>query len=212
MSVPTVVVDLWVQSNCHKPLAIHQTLRNKKMTSTINEARISAATVIAEVVDATAAALKKNPAAAVIRPQAITTLVTGTTTEVSVRAGAHEFTIDEPPILAGTNLGASPVEHLLASLGSCQVITYQVWAAKLGIAVDTIEVSLAGDLDVHGFFGLNPDIRPGFQSIDVAVRLSGPETSERYADLTKQVDEHCPVLDVLTVGVPVHSTFSYNEN
>jgi uncharacterized OsmC-like protein len=183
-----------------------------KMTSTINETRISASTIIAEVVDATAVALKNNPAAAVIRPQAVTTLVTGATTEVSVRAGAHEFTIDEPPILAGTNLGASPVEHLLASLGSCQVITYQVWAAKLGIVVDTIEVTLAGDLDVHGFFGLNPDVRPGFQSIDVAVRLSGPETSERYAELTKLVDEHCPVLDVLTVGVPVRSTFTYNGN
>jgi uncharacterized OsmC-like protein len=65
---------------------------------------------------------------------------------------------------------------------------------------------------VHGFFGLNPDVRPGFQSIDVAVRLSGPETSERYAELTKLVDEHCPVLDVLTVGVPVRSTFTYNGN
>ena len=75
----------------------------------------------------------------------------------------------------------------------------------------TIEVTLAGDIDVQGFFGLNPDIRPGFQSIDLAVKLTGPETDERYSQLTKLVDEHCPVLDVLTVGVPVRSTFSYNE-
>lgn len=127
------------------------------------------------------------------------------------RSSAHEFTIDEPPTFAGTNLGATPVEHLLASLGSCQVITYQVWAAKLGIKVDTIEVTLAGELDVHGFFGLNEDVRAGFQSIDLTVRLSRPETDERYAYLSKLVDEHCPVLDVLTIGVPVRSTFSYNQ-
>lgn len=72
--------------------------------------------------------------------------------------------------------------------------------------------ALAGDLDVHGFFGLDPDVRPGFQSIDLTVRLHEPENNERYAHLSKVVDEHCPVLDVLTVGVPVNSTFSYNAN
>lgn len=182
------------------------------MSTTIAEEQLSPAHLLAGVVAATAAATQQNRAVAIIGYEAVTTLVTGRTTEVNVRTGGHEFTIDEPPILAGTNLGASPVEHLLASLGSCQVITYQVWAAKLGIALETVEVAVTGELDVHGFFGFDPGVRPGFQSIGVTVRLTGPETSERYAELTKAVDEHCPVLDVLTVGVPVRSTFSYNEN
>lgn len=180
--------------------------------NTLSEKQVSPSSILAGVIAATAAAVQNNSAVAKIRPEVITTLVSGTTTEVSIRAAGHEFTIDEPPALAGTNLGASPIEHLLASLGACQVITYQVWAAKLGIALDSVEVSLAGDLDVQGFFGLDPNVRPGFQSIDLTVRLNGPETSDRYAHLTKIVDEHCPVLDVLTVGVPVNSTFSYNAN
>ncbi len=182
------------------------------MTNTIKEVQASPSSILAGVVSATAAAVQNNKALAKIRPEAVTTLVSGSTTQVIVRAAGHEFTIDEPPTLAGTNLGASPVEHLLASLGACQVITYQVWAAKLGIALDSVEVSLAGDLDVQGFFGLDPNVRPGFQSIDLNVRLNGPETIERYNQLTKIVDEHCPVLDVLTVGVPVNSTFLYNAN
>ena len=182
------------------------------MTITASEQQVSPANILSGVVAATAAAVQNNRAAAVIRPHAITTLVAGTTTEVKVRVANHEFTIDEPSNLAGTNLGASPVEHLLASLGACQVITYQVWAAKLGIVVDSVEVTLAGDIDVHGFFGFDPEVRPGFQSIDLNVKITGPESSERYDLLTKVVDEHCPVLDVLTVGVPVNSTFSYNSN
>ncbi len=182
------------------------------MSTTISQEQLSPALLLAQVVDATAAAAKENRAIARIGYEAVTTLVTGTTTEVTIRTGGHQFTIDEPPILAGTNLGASPVEHLLASLGSCQVITYQVWAAKLGIELESVEVAVTGDLDVHGFFGLDPEVRPGFQSIGVKVRLNGPETNERYAALTKAVDEHCPVLDVLTVGVPVRSVFSYNES
>ena len=83
-------------------------------------------------------------------------------TKLTVRMGGHQFTIDEPPILAVTNL-------------------------------ESVEVSVIGDLDVHGFFGLDPEVRPGFQSIGVKVCLNGPESRERYAALTKAVDEHCPV-------------------
>lgn len=172
----------------------------------------SPSTQLRDLVEATSSALAEHPEAAVIRPAAATALVVDTATEVTIRAGRHEFTIDEPPILGGQDRGANPVEHLLASLGACQVITYQVWAAKLGIVLDAIEVDVAGDLDVHGFFGLDPQVRPGFQYIDVSVRLTGPETDERYAELTRLVDEHCPVLDVLVNGVPVRSTFSYNQS
>jgi uncharacterized OsmC-like protein len=165
-----------------------------------------------DLLDATAEAIATHPEAAVIHPAVTTSLVPSTATEVVVRAGRHGFTIDEPPVLGGTDLGANPVEHLLASLGSCQVITYQVWAAKLGITVDRIEVDVAGDLDVHGFFGLDPEVRPGFQSIEVNVRLSGPEPVARYVELTTAVEEHCPVLDVLVNAVPVRSSYSYNED
>ncbi len=181
------------------------------MTNSTIETQLSPEETWLEVINATTAAIENDKKLAVVRPKTSTTIVAGTTTQVSVRSGTHEFTIDEPPALAGTNLAASPVEHLLASLGSCNAITYQLWAAKLGITVDTIEITLEGDLDVQGFFGLNPDVRAGFQSIDMAVKLTGPETDERYAHLTKLVNEHCPVFDNLTVGVPVRTTVSYNE-
>ena len=182
------------------------------MTITSDTAHPSAtASALRDLLDATADALSSTPEAAVIHPSATTSLVAGTATEVRVRAGRHAFTIDEPPVLGGTDLGANPVEHLLASLGSCQVITYQVWAAKLDIALDRIEVDVTGDLDVHGFFGLDPAVRPGFQGIEVSVRLSGPERVERYVELTAAVEEHCPVLDVLVNAVPVSSSYSYNE-
>ena len=100
------------------------------------------ASALRDLLDATAEALVTHPDAAVIHPAASTSLVPRTATEVRVRAGRHDFTVDEPPVLGGTDLGANPVEHLLASLGSCQVITYQVWAAKLGIAVDSIDVDV----------------------------------------------------------------------
>lgn len=181
------------------------------MTTHTTEIQLSPEEILLEVINATTAAIKNDEKLAVVRPKTSTTLVEGTATQVNVRSGIHEYTIDEPAALGGTNLAASPVDHVLAALGSCNVITYQVWAAKLGITVDTIDITLAGDLDLRGFFGLNPHVRSGFQSIDIAVKLTGPETDERYAHLTTLVNEHCPVLDVLTAGVPVRATATYNE-
>jgi putative redox protein len=35
------------------------------------------------------------------------------------------------------------------------------------------------------------------------VAVTGPETSERYAELAEAVDEHCPVLGLFRNPVPV---------
>lgn len=145
-----------------------------------------------------------------ISPQVRTSLVAGTATQVSARAGKHTFTIDEPEDLGGADTGANPVEHLLAALGSCQVITYQVWADKLGLRLDEVDITLAGDIDLRGFFGLDADVRPGFNSIQVEVRLSGPEPADRYDELVRVVERHCPVLDNLSTPVPVTTTIITN--
>ena len=124
-------------------------------------------------------------------------------TEVDVRTGAHSFTVDEPPALGGEDLAANPVQYALASLGSCQAITYRIWATHLGIKLDSLTVRVAGDLDLRGFFGIDDSVRPGFTAVQVEVRVTGPETEERYAELAAAVDEHCPVLDLFKNPVPV---------
>lgn len=166
---------------------------------------------LAGVVHATTSALQDAPAsAATIRPRVRTSLVAGTPTRVDVTAGRHGFAIDEPATLGGDDTGANPVEHLLAALGACQVISYQVWAAKLGLTLDGITVDLTGDLDVRGFFGVDEQVRPGFTTIHVDAHLTGPETADAYRELTALVDRHCPVLDVLTAGVQVTSTVTHH--
>lgn len=178
------------------------------MTATLTTT--SALDRLAGALQANADALATAPAsAATIRPRVRTSLISGTPTGVHAGAGRHTFTIDEPATLGGDDAGANPVEHLLAALGSCQVISYQVWAAKLGIAVDSIDIDVTGDLDVRGFFGLDETVRPGFNTVHVEARITGPEPLERYEELTRIVERHCPVLDVLTAGVPVTSQVTY---
>ena len=116
-------------------------------------------------------------------------------TRVALTARDHAIEVDEPEVLAGADEHANPVEYALASLASCQAITYRFWAAKLGIQLDGIEVAAEGDLDLHGFFGLD-GTRPGFTGIRLDVTPLGPEPPERYRELADAVDAHCPVLDL----------------
>src|ERR1700721_3452730 len=90
-------------------------------------------------------------------------------TEVDIRTGAHTFKVDEPPALGGVDLAANPVQYALASLGSCQAITYRIWATHLGIELDALSVRVTGDLDLRGFFGVDDGGRPGFTPAQVGV-------------------------------------------
>ena len=156
---------------------------------------------IVSLIADTRQAVSDNPAKADVLFCADGTLVG--VTEVDIRTGAHTFKVDEPPALGGADAAANPVQYALASLGSCQAITYRFWAAHLGIPFDKLTVRVEGDLDIRGFFGFDDNVRPGFTAIRVAVTVTGPESAERYAELAAAVDEHCPVLDLFKNPVSV---------
>jgi uncharacterized OsmC-like protein len=158
------------------------------------------------VIEDTRKVVTDNPAAGRVLFSTDSTL-TGVT-EVAVRTSAHAFTVDEPPALGGGGSAPNPVEYALASLGSCQAITYRFWAERLGIPFDTLTVTVEGDLDISGFFGFDDSVRPGFSAVRVRVGITGPETAERYQQLAAAVDEHCPVLDLFRNPVPVDRTLT----
>lgn len=121
----------------------------------------------------------------------------------TISLGDFRVEVDEPPLLGGAGKAPNPVEYYLASLLSCQIVTWRFWAEKLGITVDRINAHAEGDLDVQGFFGFDDSVRPGFQEIRVVVEVSGPETVQRYQELQQAVDRHCPVLDLTQHATPV---------
>jgi uncharacterized OsmC-like protein len=155
-----------------------------------------------EVIEGIGKSLEADPARAVVRLRTEAELVG--VAEVAVRAGAHHLTVDEPPSHGGGGAGPNPVQLALASLASCQAITYRFWAARLGIAVDEVRVRVEGDLDVRAFLGFPGAGRAAPAEVRCLVTVTGPETPARYQELARAVDEHCPVLDLFTSPVTVH--------
>jgi uncharacterized OsmC-like protein len=163
---------------------------------------MSLGTLIAE----TRKAVDDDPANAQAQFTAQGTLVG--VTEVDIRTGEHSFKVDEPAALGGADVAANPVQYALASLGSCQAITYQFWAEQLGIGFESLSVRVEGDLDIRGFLGFDDGVRPGLSAVRVEVTVTGPESPERYEELAAAVDQHCPVLDLFANPVPVTRTLA----
>lgn len=161
------------------------------------------------IIDATVDAVSSNPQAGQVVFRADHDLVG--TTEVAVKFGSgHRITVDEPPAFGGGNTAANPIEYALASLGSCNAITYQFWAAQLGLRFDKVRVEIEADLDVRGFLGVDAATRPGPGAIRVNATIEGPESEADYRRLAEAVENHCPVLDLFRNATPVYADVVIN--
>jgi hypothetical protein len=76
--------------------------------------------------------------------------------------------IDQPLQLGGANNYANPQEYLLAALNACMIVGYTALCALQGIALQKLEITTEGDIDLRGFFGLDPSIAPALLALWVA--------------------------------------------
>ena len=110
---------------------------------------------------------------------------------------------DEHPILLGNDTAANPVEHLLHALASCMTTSMVYHAAARGIQIDEVESSFEGDIDLHGFLGLDSKVRRGYQAIRVTFKLKADVPDAQLEEIVKLGMSYSPVFDSLTNGVPV---------
>jgi uncharacterized OsmC-like protein len=112
----------------------------------------------------------------------------------------YELHADEPPILAGNDAGANPVEHLLNALAACVTTSMIAHAAVRGIHIEELESELEGDIDLRGFLGLDEAVPKGFTDIRVRFRVKADiDSMERL----KRLSMYSPVLNTLTRGTNV---------
>ena len=114
-----------------------------------------------------------------------------------------ELLADEPDVLLGGDTGANPVEHLLHALASCVTTSMVYHAAARGIAIERVESSLEGNIDLQGFLGLDPTVRNGYQLIQLKLRIKANVTDEQLQELSSLGPTFSPVFDSIRHGVPI---------
>jgi len=150
----------------------------------------------------TIANIQKNPGVSRVVFRAETRLEQDVRCSANVRDFA-EMGVDEPVELGGGNTAMNPVELVLVALGTCQEIMYAAYASVMGIPLEDLKVSVKGNLDFKGLFGLESGVPAGFQKITYETRIKSPADEASIVKLIEAAESHCPLLDTLVRPVEV---------
>ena len=108
----------------------------------------------------------------------------------------HIFISDEPPIRGGTDKGPSPLEYFIAGFSFCQHVIFILYAARMGIQLDSLEIDADGIVPgrgQHGFKGF----KPGMKEINYKIRIKSKENKESIMKLVEAAEKYCPAINTL---------------
>ena len=159
-------------------------------------------------------AVREHPELAGFQFRATNTWISGThnRSEINGYYGAGQqhqrpesfrYDADHPPVLTGNDQGPAPVEYLLHALAACLTSGLVNIAAARGIRLDQVSSTVEGDIDLLGIFGLDPNVRNGYQRIKVSFTISGDRSADDLRALVEQSRRRSAVWDVLTNGTAI---------
>ena len=110
------------------------------------------------------------------------------------------FTVDadHPECFAAEDRGATPAEHVLAALASCLTAGVAAVAQNRGIQLHAVTATVEGNMNVLGILGADPDIRNGYDHIDVRFAIDADASDDEIAALVAQSQKRSAVFDVIT--------------
>jgi uncharacterized OsmC-like protein len=139
---------------------------------------------------------------------ATATLLDGLVARVTGPNGAI-ITTDMVPSVGGTASAPSPGWLLRAAEASCVVTLIAMRAAMLGIALDTLEVTVDSESDDRGLLGIDDDVPAGPLTGRVSIRLTAAGVDASTLDaMARWGVKHCPVCDALERAVRVTTEVS----
>ena len=72
------------------------------------------------------------------------------------------------------------------------MVGYVAGAAVNGITLSKLEIETTGRLDLRGFLGLDPNIKPGYESLQYVVRIAGNGRPEQFNEIHENVMKTSP--------------------
>ena len=106
-----------------------------------------------------------------------------------------QLAADEPLDLGGNDAGATPVELVLAGLGSCKAITLKMYAERKDWELESVDVDIT-----------HQKVNQQYQ-ISVRLHLTGNLTDEQKQRLLKIADK-CPVHKLLESSAQIETVLA----
>jgi uncharacterized OsmC-like protein len=116
----------------------------------------------------------------------------------SVDLGRTIYEAQAHPGVGGAGTAACSGDLLLGALAACAQLTCQMVAASMEIPVESVAVTVEGDLDLRGTLGISREARVGFDGIRLHFDIDAPNaTAEQLAALREKTERYCVVLQTL---------------
>ena len=132
-----------------------------------------------------------------------TMLADGLQTEIKMGAKPFIYKIDAPPGLDGTNEGPSPLLMILGSIGGCIIAVAKFWAKIMDIEILEMKVFSRGHINLGAIFGLNEDMRPGYDKLVPIIKIKCSAPKEKVEEMMDKVLSHCPILEGFAGKSPI---------
>jgi len=116
------------------------------------------------------------------------------------------YDVDHPECFFSEDHGPTPTEIVLVGLAGCLTAGVAAVAQRRGIQLRSVTATLAGDLNVLGVLGADPDIRNGFSQIRVHFDIDADATPAEIEALVAGSQKRSAVYDALTNPTPVTVT------
>lgn len=149
---------------------------------------------IREAIEKVSKVLTEQPEKARIKnPPATASLVDGLKCRVT-GPGGENLQTDMPAGVGGGGTAPNPGWLMRAALASCNATCIAMRAAKHGVNVAKLEVTVSSESDNRGMLGLDENVSAGLQHLRIHVRISAPGTSaEELGGLVRWACSHSPV-------------------
>ena len=153
-------------------------------------------------------ALERNARAVQLKPSvgqgtAVTRVKLHPGLRCDVEDGEWKFTVGMSQKYGGTNAGPNPGVYGRAAIGSCLAVGYGMWAARLGVQIDALDVEIQADYDVRGELGVSDDVRPGYLAMRYIVTVESPASAEDVMRVLDTADRYSSWRDDISNGVPL---------
>ena len=150
---------------------------------------------IREAIDKTSRLLAEQPEKALSKNAPATArLLDGLRCEVGKGPNGETLYTDMPPTMGGAASAPAPGWMLRAALASCTATTIAMRAAKLGVNLTTLEVTVESYSDTRGILGLDEKISAGLSSLATRVKIGATDVpADELRELAEWGDRHSPV-------------------
>jgi uncharacterized OsmC-like protein len=110
---------------------------------------------------------------------------------------------DHPEVFASEDRAPTPVETVLAALAGCLTAGVAAVAQNRGIQLRSVTAVVEGKHNILGILGGDPEVRNGFNEVEVRFEIDADATAEEKAALLAQSQKRSAVFDALTNPTPV---------